>query len=139
MANMDTESGILSEKASEMTLVPGPMNSSSKELLLGVSDKEMGFPREKKSTSSIAMVPGSKELGSATPKSFTPTESSTLEENLRVSESPDGGDHKIAEPTSYPSGLRFGLLTAAVCLTIGTVSVLLQSFRDALLTIAGCS
>lgn len=140
MAEMNKENGLLSQKTSEITLVTELKDSSSKELLFGVElDKETAALREKKSTSSIAMDPESKDLGSAISKSPTPTENSTLEENVGISQSPDGDDHEIGEPASYPSGLRFGLLTAAVCLTIGTVRIILRFFRDFPLTLTGCS
>jgi hypothetical protein len=130
MAETKKEIGILSEKPSEMTLVSDAKDSSSKELLFGVeSGKEMALVGEKNSSASNSMDSEIKEMGlqpksdAEISRSLSRSESATFEKNLGLSEDSDDKEHEIVEPTSYPSGLRFGLLTAAVCLTIGTVRI----------------
>jgi hypothetical protein len=134
MAEITKDIHLLSEQPSEMTLVPDIKDSPGNEVPSGLeSDRKLGVQDK---TSELTSLVGSKseDLGLVqTTKggrsiSLPSGESSTLEEALGggpddkdSNTGMDDGEREITEPASYPSGLRFGLLTAAVCMTIGTV------------------
>jgi hypothetical protein len=127
MASPAIENVVLNEETSEITLVPEFKEFQSTELLVcAESDDEMAL-LEKPSNPSTPTTLNEKEDGLKSvsqeeiPKSFLRTGGSNLEENLRINDISNDDDDELREPTSFPTGIRFGLLTAAVCLTIGTV------------------
>lgn len=121
----------LNEKTSETTLVPELKESSQSSDLLrgGESEKEKALLGEKASRSSIA-VSENEEIAVAIEFESEMKISETISRRSGTSTlESDSGNHErnaenegeLKEPTSFPTGIRFALLTAAVCLTIGTV------------------